>query len=207
MQTPTPPQGHPETDAYRRRLERIRAEVTAVDPNGLAYRGVAYRATAPRRANRRDLISGVGSLLHGGRWNPRGVFPTLYASPDLTTALEEILAQNRRNGLPDHESFPVVLSALILNLAPVLDLTDLRIRRRLGLSARRLIEEPHRRLQAEGHEALTQMLGRLARDLGYQGLIGPSAARSEGKVLAVFPDRIDDPEAIQIANVEHLPES
>src|SRR5437870_6910515 len=53
------------------------------------WSGVVYRATSPHYASSRDLVSGEGARLHGGRWNAPGTFAAVYASLDPQTAMAE----------------------------------------------------------------------------------------------------------------------
>ena len=122
--------------------------------------GVIYRVASVRRANPADLIAGVGSQLTGGRWTPPGAFRAVYASLEEVTALDEARQQNLRLGVPPWMALPLVLTAIEVDLEPVLDLTDGRVRRALRVSRARMLGEPWWVLQERGQEALTQALGR-----------------------------------------------
>ena len=80
---------------------RLLKAVGACAHLAMTWRGEAYRAATVARANEADLLSGEGSRLWGQRWNPPGLFRTVYLSLEMSTAVEESLAQNRRYGLPD----------------------------------------------------------------------------------------------------------
>jgi RES domain-containing protein len=160
-----------------------------------------------RRANPGDLIAGVGSQLTGGRWTPPGTFCAVYASRDEATALDEARQQNLRQSVPLWLALPLVLTALEIDLEPVLDLTDGRVRRILRISRDRMLAEAWWRVQSQGHEALTQALGRLARDHGFVGLLAPSAARRRGTNVVVFPDRLAGGTRLVVVNPERLPPS
>jgi RES domain-containing protein len=97
------------------------------------------------------------------------------------------------------------MTALEADLEPVLDLTDGRIRRVLRVSRDRMLAEPWWALQDRGQEALTQAIGRLARDHGFAGLLAPSAARREGANAVVFPDRLAPTSRLSIVNPDRLP--
>jgi RES domain-containing protein len=155
-------------------------------------------------ANRRDLVTGEGSRLAGARFTPKGSFRALYGSLDLETALAEVLAFHRHQGLPDAEALPLTFVSLRVDVQAVLDLTDGRVRRALTVSARRLTREPWRAIQNQGREAVTQALGRLARAAGFQGLLAPSAVRRGGKNLVLFPDQLSPGQPI-IVHGERLP--
>jgi filamentous hemagglutinin len=135
------------------------------------------------------LFTGAGSLKAGGRWNPKGGFRTLYFSLTAETALAEALAQHRSQAVPDVEATPLVLVGARVSVRRLFNLTDASTRRRLGLTVAR-IRGPWRPAQHAGQEALTQAVGRLAREHGFQGLLAPSAARRRGVNLVLFPDRL-----------------
>jgi RES domain-containing protein len=54
------------------------------------WAGEVYRSATPRYARTGDIVTGVGSAKMGGRWNPPGSFPTVYASlqPEAATSRE-----------------------------------------------------------------------------------------------------------------------
>jgi hypothetical protein len=60
-------------------------------------------------------------------------------------------------------------------------------------------------LQDGGREALTQALGRLARDHGFAALLAPSAARPRGANVVIYPDRIPARGRLSIVNADRLP--
>jgi hypothetical protein len=82
-------------------------------------------------------------------------------------------------------ALPLVLTALEIDLQPALGLTDGRVRRALRVSRDRMLAEPLWLLQDRGQEALTQALGRLARDNGFGALLTPSAARPRGTNVVI----------------------
>jgi RES domain-containing protein len=102
-------------------------------------------------------------------------------------------------------ALPLVVTALEVDLEPVLDLTDGRVRRVLRISRARLLAEPWWLLQDRGEEALTQAIGRLARDQNFVGLLAPSAARREGANAVIFPDRLAATHRLSIVNPDRLP--
>lgn len=195
---PSPPPHHPESDRLDRGIRRCRPLVTKLT-------GIIYRVASVRRANPADLIAGVGSQLTGGRWTPPGVYRAVYASLDEATALDEARQQNLRQGVPLWMALPLVVTALEVDLEPVLDLTDGRVRRSLQVSRSRMLDEPWWLLQDQGREALTQALGRLARDHGIAALLVPSAARSRGANVVIHPDRISAEGRLAIVNPDRLP--
>jgi len=195
---PPPPPHHPDSARLARGIRRCL-------PLAAHLTGVIYRVASVRRANAEDLIAGMGSQLTGGRWTPPGSFPAVYAGRDEITALDEARQQNLRLGVPPWMALPLVMTALEVELESVLDLTNGRVRRALGVSRDRMLEEPWWLLQDRGREALTQALGRLARDHGFLGLLAPSAARPAGTNAVIFPDRLAAGDRLAIVNPDRLP--
>jgi len=184
------------------RLERAvgRAVLLAVP-----WAGEAFRATVMAFATRLDLASGEGARLHGGRWTPKGAFRTLYGSLTPEAALAELLEGHRRKGLPDAQALPVAVVGLDIKLQRVLDLTDGRCRQALGISLGRITTEPWERLQRRRKEALTQALGRLARQAGFEGLLVPSAIpRRTHRNIVVFIGMLMPESRVEIVHPEQL---
>jgi RES domain-containing protein len=151
------------------------------------WRGVAYRAVSPRYADSGDVLSGLGSQLHGGRWNAPGTFPVIYGSLTPETAMAEVLSSFRAFNIPIHRALPRTFLAIEVQLQRVLDLTKGLVRRHLRVSRRRMAEEKWRRIQNRGREALTQAIGRAAHDAGLEALRVPCAAVADGSNLVIFP--------------------
>jgi RES domain-containing protein len=178
----------------------IRSKPFATD-----WAGVAYRSVVPRYASSQELLSGHGSRQYGGRWNPPESFPAVYASLDPETALAEALAHCRHYGIPVEHAMPRVFVAIRAELARVLDLNDGAIRRSLRVSRGRMCEEDWRACCDAGTEAITQALGRIARQIELDGLLVPSAALADGTNLVVFPDNLSTTSSLAIIRPEDLP--
>lgn len=183
---------------------RIRRAIDCCSGTAIGLQGVAYRSTVPRYANREDILTEHGSRLTGGRWNPPRLFATVYLSLDPRDALEEIVAQGNRFELA--ELFPRTLVSVDVCLIRIIDLTVGVTRRRLGVSPTTMVTEPWSGFQTRGEEAVTQAIGRLARDSGLEGLIVPSAVSRRGRNLVVFPNNLSPPASwIRIRNPPELP--
>jgi len=189
---------HPGSDRLRHALERCASRA-------VRWSGVVYRSASPRYANKDDLLTGVGSKTAGARWNPPRSFPTVYASLDPHTALEEVLAHFRYYKIPIESAMPRVTVSVRVRLGRVLDLTDGKTRSALRVSERRMLTEPWREEQKAGREALTQALGRLGHEFGWEGLIVPSAVRRGGVNLIIFPANLSRRSSLEIINVVDLP--
>src|SRR5262249_43818078 len=158
---------HPES-------ERLRSVLARCADVAVPLSRLVFRCTTVEFATREDLLSGVGSLLYGGCWSPLGGFPAVYGSLDHVTMVEETYGLIQQAGCREEDLRPRVVVAIEAHLRQVLDLTDNRIRRRLRVSRKSLINEPWRDLQSRGMEALTQSIGRLAWELNWEGLLVPS---------------------------------
>lgn len=177
-----PLEPHPRSDELVEGIQRCQP---------VAFAAKLIRVVGIEYANREDLVAGHGSLRYGGRYNPKGGFRAIYGSLELDTATAELLAHHRRQGRPDPEAdvFPLVAVSLEADVERLLDLTDAATRRALKVSRSDLVGD-WQEAQDLGREALTQAIGRLARAAGYQGLLAPSAARSTGRNIVLFRDKV-----------------
>jgi RES domain-containing protein len=108
--------------------------------------------------------------------------------------------------LPVSQALPRVLVSIQVKLQRLLDLTDQKTRRALGVSRAALLAEDWRARNQEGGEALTQTIGRLAYELNWEGLLVPSAARTGAVNLIFFPGNLLAPESyFLILNRDQLP--
>jgi RES domain-containing protein len=189
---------HPESDRLRHALERSASRA-------VRWSGVVYRSASPRYANKDDLLTGFGSKSAGARWNPPKSFPTIYSSLDPHTALDEVLAHFRYYKILTEAAMPRVMVSVRVRLGTVLDLTDGKTRSALRVSERRMLDEPWREEQKVGREALTQALGRLGHELGWEGLLALSAGRRGGVNLIIFPENLSRRSSFEIINVGELP--
>ncbi len=162
------------------------------------FEGVIYRAVSPRYASSRDAVSGLGAKKHGGRWNPPGEFAAVYGALDPETAMAEALAVQRYYGLPVHGAFPRVFLAVECRLKRVVDVTDAKVERALGVNLAGLVELDWRAANDEGSESLSQALGRAAFAATWEGMILPSARAAAGRIAVVFPDTLGEGSAIRV---------
>ena len=196
-----------------RRAGVSRTRLATVEPR--PFRGLAYRVIGSRFLAS-PLVS-AGSRVRGGRFNPPGEFEVLYAALSVDTALAE------RDGLlltaAGIKAARAVRTSVLLKiscrLSAVLDLTDERIRQRLGLSLGDLLGPwvpwnvlpPDREPRGPQSVAAApcQTLGRAVHtSRRFEAILSPSAKDASGRCLAIFPDRlreassvaIDDPEGI-----------
>ena len=153
-----------------------------------AVEATLVRNSEPVYATSADLTSGMGSRMEGGRWNPVGI-PTVYASRDIDTAVEELRNTARYFGVPLCKMLPRTFVALKTKLSSVLDLTDARVRNKLRIARKALLDTDWIKEQYAGNEAITQALGRAGIELGLEGLIVPAIMKASWN-LVVFPDNL-----------------
>jgi len=133
------------------------------------------------------MVSMRGALLHGARYNIRGYFGALYTSLSREAARREMA---RYFTVPPMGGF--VEASIALRLSRVLDLTNRKRLRRAGLAWERLIEPRF---------LLTQELGRMAWESGWEALLAPSAADPEQHNLAVFMDNQRPEWRVELAGI------
>jgi RES domain-containing protein len=184
---------------------RLRRAVQRCLPFAGPWSGDTYRFAAPRWATATELLTGAGGLQVGGRWHPIGLCRVVYASLDPETALAESLTHVRRFQLALRDAMPKTLNAVAARLHRVLDLTNGRVRQRLGLSWERMLGERWWEREADDEEAITQAVGRLAWGAALEGLLVPSAARKGGIGLVCFPDHQLPESNLEIIHAEELP--
>jgi RES domain-containing protein len=149
------------------------------------WEGDCWRFQAITHPHGHEILNGKGALTHGGRWNAAHAFPAVYGSTNGIVALEESEAIARYYGITTRKARIYV--CIGFELYHVLDLTQTTMLRRLKLVAKHLKAEDWRKINADGHESLTQCVGRAAHAVGAEGLLAPSASVKRGINLAYFP--------------------
>jgi RES domain-containing protein len=153
------------------------------------WSGEVYRSAALRYAKTGDMVTGLGSAKAGGRWNPPGSFPTVYASLEPEAAMAECLAVFRYYGWALHDAMPRIFRALRADLGRVLDLRQPDAGRHLDAALELVRVEDWRAAQESGREATAQAIGRAAFEVGLEGLLVPSFASPQKSNLVAFPGR------------------
>ena len=173
-------------------------------PLALKLTAVGLRSAGVKYANESDLTSGDGAGYYGGRWNPPGI-KAVYMSLDPITATKESYQEFTKFGFETNSIRPRVIVGVKLKLRRLLDLTDARVRRRLGFRLDELMEEDWHSIQCAGDESWTQAIGRGCRSAGFEGLIVHSARNRRGKNVVAFPDKLDKGSVIELLAKEELP--
>jgi len=157
---------------------------------GRKERGTWFRSVPKTRAA--DILSMQGSLLFGGRYNPQGAFGGLYMSESEDDCKQEILKQVAGN---PGALKPRVIVNLKVSLSNVLDLTDEKVQKKLGVGVADLTNPQDRRIP--------QQVGEAAFRAGFEGIVYPSATTPGAKNLLVFTDNVKG-KKIKSGNVRPL---
>lgn len=172
---------HMEAERLLAAMKRLRTE-----GRGAPLDLTLYRFANPKYARWPDLVSGMGSKLHGSRWNSPGLTDVLHAAPSPELALAESLAGRRRYRLPVSGAMPLTLRAMACRVGETVDLSDGSVRVAIRVAEERMINTDWERANREGQEALTQAIGRAAWAAGFEGLTVPSAAAPESYNAVIF---------------------
>lgn len=146
-----------------------------------------------------DLLRGLGARMFGGRFTPPGKFETLYVAVTPETARIEAESIFTGSGIVRFLDKPYVHFTINGLVEGILDLGDVAIQKSLG-TTREELSSPWRTLQARGHEAPTQMLGRIVHGIRrIQALLYQSSKNApQGRCLAIFPERLVTSSWLQI---------
>ncbi len=186
---------HPDFDQVLRRVTTLLAHAASL-------REAVFRCSEPSYATKVDLLTGEGSRMHGGRWNPPSSFATVYAAFSDATALAEAKANHLYYRLDPADALPRTIVAVDVRLAAVLDLTDGMVRKTLGVSATRMRGDDWRKLNRRGAESLTQAIGRAGYESGLEALVVPAC--DGGRNIVWFPGNLRGGSNTTIRNVHKL---
>ena len=176
---------HPDFDEIKQALQRLARK-------GRSFSAVCYRCTQPQFAE--QIVSGLGSQLHGARWTPKNSFPTVYLCETAEAALQEYLARARRMKLPDHKSLPMVMAWVKVKAANLLDTTDAEIE--TVINPLLATDKIHWRAIQNRREAVSQAIGRAIKEVCFSGLIAPSQALPGSKNIIIFPQKLTASESL-----------
>src|SRR5580700_2866942 len=98
---------HPD---FPRLLEAIKVAAGRARP----WAGTIFRSAPPKWATGKEMLTGVGSMKSGARFNAPGSFPAIYGSTTPELAMIESLAYQRRAGLPVERALPLVFKAIFV---------------------------------------------------------------------------------------------
>jgi len=189
---------HPDYNLFKSKLQRLLGDA-------ISFKGVLYRACEPMYANTRDLLTGEGSRKTGGRWNPPRAFAITYLAQSLEGAVAESLGVTAHFGFDPSSRLPLTLVALDASLHGILDFSNAKTRKAIGVSVTAMLDCDWRRENHRGAEALTQALGRAAFDLGVEAIIVPSAVKRTLANVNVFWANLRTSSILKIRSAEKLP--
>ena len=118
--------------------------------------------------------------------------------------MAESLAHFQYFGIPIQSAMPRVFLAIEMTLECVVDLNESNVRQRLQVSNHTMITVDWRKEVKAGLLAVTQAMGQTAFEAGIEGLIVPSAARSDGFNVLTFPENQKAGSKMQILNTDSL---
>src|SRR3989441_536532 len=173
-------------------FHEIKQSVQKLSKKAKPFSGVCYRCTEPRFAD--QIISGLGSQLHGARWTPKNSFPTVYLCETTEAALQEYLARSRRMRLPDHRSLPMVMAWIKVKTSNMLDTTDVEVA--AVINPFLATDKIHWRAIQDRREAVSQAIGRAIQEICFSGLIAPSQASSGSRIIVISPKKLKPPETL-----------
>lgn len=166
------------------------------------WEGYVWRFNAIEHPRPEEVLSGVGALKHGSRWNARDTFPVVYGSTDETVAVTEVKASESYYGLTIRK--PRLFVCLRFELSALLDLSSIETLHALGLRLKDIQIEDWRKLHDAGHESLTQCIGRAAADFGAEGILCRSVRIKGGFNLAYFPKNKRPKSMAEVCNADLL---
>lgn len=154
------------------------------------WSGEVFRYTTARR----DPLSGAGARIHGGRWNPPGLFPAVYLASPESACIAELDRAAQSQGLPAETLLrvPYKLHTLRVAGARIFDLTGVGLEQ-VGLTGDDVAGADWEPCQAVGHGAWF---------LHFEGLLADSAS-GVGRVLALFEGRLR-PGVLELVGSEDL---
>ncbi len=166
---------------------------------GRPWASTIFRSAPPKWASGREMLTGVGSMKSGARFNAPGSFPAIYGSTTPELAMIESLAYQRRANLPLERAMPLVFKAISVDVERCLDLTDAAVLADIGLTLDQIRTETWWLARARGEESLTQAIGRAAYTCGIQSLLAASAhALDQGANIIVLPDHLKPPSEVTV---------
>lgn len=176
----------------RDELDAIEAWTATAKPlSGVYYRSVEYRYMDPK-----EVLSGRGAALYGGRFASVGT-PAVFLAGSDSAASEEVLARKRRLGGSAQitlDKYPRIVFGVAVSLHRVLDLSKRGLPKTL-LPVRQCCLAP-------GDIAPSMEFGDLLRARMIQGLVFPSAV-GRGKNLIVYLEHCPTG-ALEIHNAAEL---
>ena len=186
--------------AYKRILAELKKSQHFLK---MQWQGPAYRCVSLKWAHPEYLISGEGTLRHGGRWMQPNYCKVVHAASTEAIALKESRRVFDYYGIRKPASDPRVIVELNVRLKQLIDLTKLES----VVDSPPIVEmlkEDWEKLNASRVETIAQAFGRAIHSLNYEGLIAPSSRDARGRNLVWFPKQLLPDSQIEIVGQEKL---
>lgn len=176
------------------------------------YKGFCFRNVKPQYADKFSVQSAMGSLVAGGRFNFNGHFGALYLSETPFVCLEEgtrftdtslkhSAEAARKNAAV--KSLPIMFVGFYIELSNVLDLTDPDVLSEIGITEEEMRTTDWFVEQENEREAITQKIGRIAKESGFEAIVARSA-RCDGKNIIVFCGNVRAPSRVSVVDRKKL---
>jgi RES domain-containing protein len=176
----------------------------AIAASAIPLKTIAFRSVRPRYGKPNLILSPRGSAISGGRYNPPREFGVLYLALDPLTCLEETIRFAQSTPNEAAKRLPRIIVGIEVVLSQVLNLTNLDMLNAIGVAADDLVATGWFDAQQRGEVALTQQMGRAARNCGVEALIVPSAAGPDTQNLVVFSDQLLEGSSLTVIEAEEL---
>lgn len=167
------------------------------------FTGVCYRAVWREYADQNAVIQASGSFLGGGRYNMEAAFGALYLSCDPKTCIDECVRSIHINPTEMAGKLPRMIVGLKVEVSKILKLSKEDILKPTLLRKIDLLDLDWVQKQQDGEEVKTQLVGKVAKSVGFEAIVVPSARR-DGCNLNLFPDNLLSTSKITLVNVSGL---
>ncbi len=181
-------------------VDRLTRAMTRLVGRAEAFSGYCFRCVKPYYSSGPDAFSGAGSQKVSGRFHVKGKFVIIYTGTALQTAEWEYLNTAASIGFDTAYLLPYTAIGAETKLNRVLNLTNPGTRRALNVTVTDLRTSVW---NGSSQETLTQLIGRLAYQVGFKAILVPSAGG--GKNLNILRQNLQATSYIKIVNEDQLP--
>ena len=178
----------------------LKNAITEIAAKPETFTGYCFRCVSPRYSHQDDIFSGKGSRHTSGRYHRMFAFSIVYTACSPELALWESTNTARSGGIQVAKLLPMVLVGAEVNMSVVLNLTDATVRRTLKVTKRSIVDCSW---STATNETLTQLIGRIAFECGFEAILAPSAG--PGINLNIIRDNIRPTSRLIILNPDKLP--
>ena len=180
-------------------IDRLTRAMTKLVSRAEAFSGYCFRCVKPQYSSGLDAFSGAGSQKASGRFHVKGKYVIIYTGTDLQTAGWEYLNTAASIGIDTAYLLPYTAISAEVSLSRVLNLTHPAVRRTLNITLADLRASVW---NSSSQETLTQLIGRLAYEAGFEAILTPSAGG--GQNLNIFRQNLQASSSLKIVNEDQL---